>query len=120
MTTSPILSPLRTEEEALVDLPRAGLLVDDVEAAALASAFAFLVASKAARRAGSVRWNVEALTRLILCVDLRLIQPSVGVAAVVEAPPDADVVVPEPDAAADPLVSALSVVLLVDAVAPGF
>lgn len=48
----------------------------DEDAAAFASAFALRVASIAAKRAGSVRWNVDVLTRLMLCVDLRLIQPS--------------------------------------------
>lgn len=68
----------------------------------LASAFAFRVASRAASRAGSVRWKVEALTRLMLWVVLRLTQPSVGaevdvfVPSVFEASPAAspDVAVP--------------------------
>lgn len=73
-----MLSPRRTEDDGFMGLARTVFLpVElDEDAAAFASAFALRVASIAAKRAGSVRWNVDVLTRLMLCVDLRLIQPS--------------------------------------------
>lgn len=60
------------------------LLDEEEDAAALACALALRVASIAAKRAGSVRWNVDVLTRPMLWVDLRLIHPSVVPAAIDE------------------------------------